>query len=310
MIEIPVLFATFSRPEYAFQTFNAIRKAKPRKLYFYSNKARSENAAEVERNEQIRSLAAQVDWDCELKTFFREEYVDIYKSLWGAYDWVFNNEEQAIILEEDCVPSLAFFDFCRQMLNTFRNDQRIWVISGNNFIEGYNPNGYDYFYSYFPYMYGWASWRDRWQKVIRDRLPYNMIKDYRLFDHIYVDPEAVRQALKFTKEIVDTPAWDYRFTISMKCHGAFGIIPKMNLVSNIGISGEHNTGVQSIFHLKAMPESGTYIINNPPPFVFPDYGYARHWYDTYYLKRTRFAYRVKMALSRYLKILFKVGSIL
>ena len=310
MTEIPVLFVTFARPEYAFQTFSAIRNAKPRKLYFYSNKARPGNVTEVEKNEQVRALITQVDWECEIRIFLREEYVDIYTSLWSAYDWIFDNEEQAIILEEDCVPSLAFFDFCGQQLPKFKNDLRIWVISGNNFIEDYNPNGYDYFYSYFPYMYGWASWRDRWKKVIRDRLPYNKIKDYRLFDHIYVDPDAVRQALKFTREIVDTPAWDYRFTISMKCHGGFGIIPKINLVSNVGISGEHNTGVRSIFHHRLLPESGKYIINNPPPFVFPDYGYTRHWYDTYYLKRTRFVYRVKMFLLNILRKLSKEGSTL
>jgi hypothetical protein len=86
-----------------------IKKAKPKKLYFYSNKARVDRPDEVRNNEEIRSWVKEIDWDCELHTFFREEYVDVYTSVQGAMDWVFENEEQAIVLEDDCVPSVAFF---------------------------------------------------------------------------------------------------------------------------------------------------------------------------------------------------------
>ncbi len=292
MVRTPVLFVTFARPEYARQTFDSIKKAKPAKLYFYSNKARESNMEETERNDQIRSFVNEIDWDCELKTFLRDEYVDIYTSLWSAFDWIFDNEEQAIILEEDCVPSKAFFDFCDQMINSFKDDPRIWVVSGNNFIEGYNPNGYDYFFSYFPFMYGWASWRDRWHKIIRGSLPYEKIREYRLFDQIYADRQAAKSAVKFTERIKDTPAWDYRLTISMKCNGGFGIIPKVNLVSNIGLTGTHNEGRQSIFHQRPLPGFEKYVINNPPPFIVPDFGYSKCWYDSYYLKRKKFLNRI------------------
>lgn len=294
----PVLFITFARPEYARQTFDGIKKAKPAKLYFYSNKARVEKLDEIERNNQIREFADEIDWECDLKLFFREEYVDVYTSLWGAIDWVFENEEQAIILEEDCVPSLAFFDFCEQLLPKYKDDHRVWVISGNNFIEGFNPSGYDYFYSYFPYMYGWASWRNRWQKVIRNRLPYEEIKNYRLFDQIYIKKDAVKKALNFTKRIVNTRAWDYRFTISMKCQGSFGIIPKDNLVSNIGISGAHNKGKHGIFHNRDISEKNTYEIKVIPPFVVPDYRYSNYWYKFYYLKRKNIFLRSFNKLSK------------
>lgn len=289
---VPVLFITFARPDYARQTFEGIKKAKPSILYFYSNKARIDKPDEINKNNAIRAFVDEVDWHCELKTFFREEYVDIYTSLWSAIDWVFENEEQAIILEEDCVPSLAFFDFCSQLLPKLKDDQRIWVLSGNNFIEGYNPNGYDYFYSYFPYLYGWASWRNRWQKVIRERLPYEEIVNYRLFDHIYVKSVAVKQALNFTKKIVDTPAWDYRFTISMKCNGGFGVIPKINLVSNIGITGVHNSRYSGFVHQRCLPENPEYVVAKQPPFIFPDFNYTEHWYKTYYLKKNKILYKI------------------
>jgi hypothetical protein len=302
MVNTPVLFATFSRPDYARKTFDAIKKAKPKKLYFYSDKARDNKPDEIERNNQVRDLVKEIDWDCELITFFREKHSgDIDTSLWGAYDWVFNNEEEVIILEEDCVPSLAFFDFCDQLLPKFKDDPRVWIISGNNIIEDYNPNQYDYFFSFFPYMYGWASWRDRWKKVKRDRLPYEKIKEYHLFNQIYIEPAAAKQALKFTEKIVNTPCWDYHFTISMKCNGGLGVIPKVNLVSNIGIFGEHNKGNQSILHKRSLPAFDKYIINNPPPFVVSDYGYSKYFYNNYYLKRKKLFYLIKEKLLGLLK---------
>jgi hypothetical protein len=306
MVETPVLFVTFARPEYARETFSGIKKARPKKLYFYSDKARENNSDESRRNNIIRSFVNEIDWECDLKTFFREHHSgDIDTSLWSAFDWIFDNEEEAIILEEDCVPSRAFFDFCDQMIPKFKNDSRIWVISGNNFMDKYNPNGYDYFFSHFPFMYGWASWRDRWKKVMRDRLPIEKIREYKLFNQLYVDPRAAKQALKFTEKIVNTPCWDYRLTISMKCHGGFGVIPRINLVSNIGISGEHNAGNKSIFHQRKLPDSDKYIILNEPPFIVADYGYSKNWFDNYYLRNRKLLYRIRRKLIQYLEKLIR-----
>ena len=88
---------------------------------------------------EIRSWVKEVDWDCELHTFFREEYVDVYTSVRGAMDWVFDNEEQAIILEDDCVPSVAFFEYCDFFLDKYKEDKSIGFISGANYLKNYVP---------------------------------------------------------------------------------------------------------------------------------------------------------------------------
>ena len=130
-MDTAVLFETFARPQYARQVFDQIKKAKPKKLYFYSNKARVDRPDEVRNNEEIRSWVKEIDWDCELHTFFREEYVDVYTSVQGAMDWVFENEEQAIVLEDDCVPSVAFFEYCDFFLNKYKEDKSILLPSGS-----------------------------------------------------------------------------------------------------------------------------------------------------------------------------------
>lgn len=291
MIEIPVLLVTFSRPEYARQTFNAIKQARPKKFYFYSNKARIDYPDELERNNQVRALVKEIDWDCELKTFFREEYVDIYTSLWGAFDWIFDNEDQAIILEEDCVPSLAFFDFCEQLLPKYKNDWRIWLISGDNFFESYNPNGYDYIFSRYPFQYGWASWKSRWEKIERDNIPWPEMKRYYLNHQLYALSK--RKTTFLTKRIEKifqflqkNPAWDYTLGFTLMKEGGFGIIPSMNLVSNIGYFGVHNKGGKSIVHNRKTTVVDTYIINNEPPFVVPDYKYDQYFFEHMFYRRS------------------------
>lgn len=299
MYKTPVLFITFARPDYAKKTFQAIRASKPSKLYFYSNKSRNGENDETRRNDEVRSLIKLVDWECELKIFFREEYVDIYTSLWGAIDWVFANEQESIILEEDCLPSKAFFSYCDKLLEKFRNDKRIWLLSGNNFIEDFNPNSYDYFFSHLPYLYGWATWRDRWEEVYRAPLPYDRIKEYSLFDQIYVNPKVAKQALKFTKTIINTPSWDYRVQMTMKCNGGLGIIPKINLTSNIGLIGEHNKVMQSsVFHNRELPEMDDYPVVNPPPFVVSDFKYNSKFYSVFYSRKKIFLRKLRNRFSQ------------
>ena len=128
MVQTPVLFETFVRIDYARKVWDAIKTAQPKKLYFYSNKGRKDIEGEIEKNDEIRSWIKEIDWDCDLHTWFRDECVNQYISLKGAMDWVFSNEEQAIVLEDDCVPSLAFFSYCDQLLEKFKNDKRVWLI--------------------------------------------------------------------------------------------------------------------------------------------------------------------------------------
>ena len=145
MVQSPVLFITFSRPEYARQTWESIKLAQPKVLYFYSNKARADRVEEQERNDEIRSYIKEINWDCDLHLFFQVEHVDIYTSLRSAISWLFNNETEGIILEEDCVPTMAFFSFCDQMLSYYRDEQKVWCISGDNYLD-YSPKGKDYFF--------------------------------------------------------------------------------------------------------------------------------------------------------------------
>ncbi len=282
MVKTAVLFITFARPEFARQTFDAIKKAKPQKLYFYSNRAREDRPDEVAKNNEIRAYVDEINWDCNLKTFFRDEYVDIYTSLWGAFDWVFDNEEQAILLEEDRVPSLAFFDFCEQLLPKFKDNQRVWYISGTNYFESskkINPGKYDYFFSSFASVTGWATWRDRWRQIQRDGVCIKAVKDLKIFEQVFCSEKwAKREYKRWSKRTINGiymhNAWDIMLQISLRINNGVGIVPIKNLASNIGIYGAHVTVKNKYtMELKASNDD-KYIIKNHPPYVFSDIEYT------------------------------------
>lgn len=300
MVETPVLFVTFVRPDYARQTWEGIKATKPKTLYFYSNKGRAEKEGEVERNNEIRSYINEIDWDCDLHIFFREECVNVYDSLRGAIDWLFDNEERGIILEEDCVPTKAFFSFVDQMIEKFKEDKRVWCISGDNIIKQ-NPSGYDYMFFHLHAMYGWASWRDRWRMVNWDHLYIKETIDEHIYYRLFKTKEQAKAKEKALSNMEDmlyrTKCWDYIFGLCMDQYHALTVQPKEHLVKNIGVTGQHHTKAKvSQYNCEPNPSAEEYVIAKEPPFVFADF---EHDYLTYcqLLRKPSFFKRVKNRLS-------------
>lgn len=287
MVETPVLYITFARPEYARQSFAAVKKAKPKKLYFYSNKSRKDNLDELTRNEQVRSYVKQIDWDCEVKIWFREEYVDVYTSLWGAIDWVFSHEEKAIIIEEDVVASLAFFDFVDKIIDRYKDDHNVWMISGNNCTPEYNPEHLSFWGTRFIHIFGWASWRDRWTSIDREMQHWSEFRKSKAFnDYWGMSICSIVQRLYFDKVYKNYDRynpWDYVFAYNMVKNRAYCIVPKINLVADVGVSGVHHK--QQIKSPYRVDEdiSREYDISNPPSTIEPTSYDEGHFYS-YILK--------------------------
>lgn len=307
MVETAVLFETYIRDDYARVSFDAIKKAKPKKLYFYSNKAREDHPDDLRRNELIRSWVKEIDWDCDLHTFFREEYVDQYTSLSGAINWVFENEEQAIILEDDCVASLAFFDYCEKMLDKYKDEPRIWMISGDNYMEEYNPHGYDIMYTKDMQIYGWASWRDRWNKIDWN---YDFISDYEksgFIDSFF----STNKQRKFYKKlfslqhefIMRTHCWDFVFVNTGWIHNALAVFPSKNLVENIGLDGVHaKQHKKAPYNKEVTYTKDIYEIVNVPPFFQEDFLYQNKVFFSVRYKPTLLVYRIINKLKRMFNI--------
>lgn len=282
MVQTPVLYITFARPEYASQSFAAIRKAQPKKLYFYSNKARSDRTDEIKRNEEVRSYVQQIDWDCEVKTWFRDEYVDVFTSIWGAIDWVFDNEKEAIVIEEDVVTSPAFYDYMDTLIEKYRDNRKVWILSGDNATPQYNPSGLSYFPTRFPDIYGWASWSDRWHALDREMKEWPKFRKSKAYHNYYENwLQRKLQHIYFNQVYNKRPTynpWDFIFTYNLALNKAYCLMPFVNMVADIGIVGANHKSSEERPLDRIKIESESFPFHNGEPFEIQPTSFDKHFY--------------------------------
>lgn len=230
-----VLFLVFNRPDTTTQVFEAIRQAKPPRLYVASDGPRVGQEGEAERVAEVRVIATAVDWPCEVKTLFREENLGCRYAPSGAIDWFFEHEEQGIILEDDCLPHPDFFRYCQACLNKFKTDHRIWHINGNNF--GADKSLYrddDISFISLAQVWGWASWADRWKYSEKNTfyLSEHAQKSMAKWNISEIAKINKKHHLESLKRGLD--AWDYQWQITVLNHSGYAISPSSNLITNVG----------------------------------------------------------------------------
>lgn len=295
----PVLFLIFNRPVTTQKVFNAIRQAKPRQLFVAADGPREDKEGEKKKCEQSREIIEQVDWDCEVKTLFRDKNLGCKIAVSSAIDWFFENVEEGIILEDDCLPSQSFFWFCQELLVYYRNDTRIMHIGGCPHVVIDNKrNNSSYYFSKYSHIWGWATWRRAWKYYDVNLSLWPKAKlSKRYFDMFHDKREAYFRKKIWDKtynNFIDT--WDYQWLFAVRSQSGLSILPIKNLINNIGF-GEEAT------HTKQIPEGffeKKYEIYFPiqhPEFVLIDSSA-----DAIYAKRTYKTNIIKRLLSKVKKI--------
>jgi len=255
---LPVAFIIFNRPDTTERVFAEIARAKPPKLLVVGDGPRTGRPGEAEKVAAARAIIQRVDWDCEVLTNFSEVNLGCKKRVSSGIDWVFEQVEEAIILEDDCLPDITFFRFCQEMLERYRNDQRIGMISGDNFQFGRRYGDDSYYFSKYVHIWGWATWRDRWvgsYDVSMAKWP--RVRDEGMIADIVGDVhEAVYWGKIFERVhrgAIDT--WDYQWVFANWVNGRSSVVPAVNLISNIGfgVNATHTTGVSELENLPITP---------------------------------------------------------
>jgi hypothetical protein len=236
-----VLFLVFNRPDTTRQVFEAIRVAQPPRLYIAADGPRPRRDGEVERCAITRQIASSVDWPCEVRTLFREQNLGCKQAVSSAITWFFENEEQGIILEDDCLPEQSFFGYCDELLIHYKNDMRIWQISGSTFFpEAITKSDADYFYTRYGSIWGWASWRRAWQHYDPDLKNWPEMSRPEVLSNVYPDEaERVQKSslgAKLFNSEIDT--WDYQWGYAKNFNHALSIAPKLNQIVNIGFGND------------------------------------------------------------------------
>lgn len=246
MTKTPVLFIIFNRLDTVKQSFEPIRKYQPEKLYVAADGPRGSKAGEAERCEEVRKwVVDNIDWDCVVHTLFREKNVGCGQGPKQAIDWLFENEEMGVILEDDCVASESFFEFAYQMLLKYRDDKRISIICGSNFDKdgNFKAEDADYFFSVVPYTWGWATWRRNWEDYDFSMSRWNQLNKGRLLKFMFKDAEHRNYwRYVFDETVGKNPhdIWDYQFFFSCYQKHQLAIVPNVNQINNIGV-GEDAT---------------------------------------------------------------------
>lgn len=219
---VPVLFLVFNRPEKTKQVFDRIRSVKPKYLYVAADGPRANKEGECIVCKEVRDIISKVDWDCEVKYLLREENLGCSKAIVSAIDWFFDNEEQGIILEDDCLPDTSFFTYCNELLFKYKDNNQVMIISGTNLGNSFGSNSY--FFSRYGQIWGWATWRDAWHKYERNIIENDADLKFR----------STREK-NFWKKNFSNVIWDVQWAIySIWKNNGIAIIPNKNLVSNIG----------------------------------------------------------------------------
>lgn len=236
-LKTAVLLLVFNRPDTTKQVFEAIRKAKPPMLYVAADGARADMPDETEKVEEVRKIATQVDWDCEVKTLFRDDNLGCKVAVSSAIDWFFENEEEGIILEDDCLPSQSFFWFCQELLEKYRNDTRIMHIAGSTYVEKKdNFNHYSYHFARVGGIWGWATWRRAWKLYEPEMESWPQAKNDNIMKDLFIGELELYKLYNswFKMAYQNNYTWDYQWTYTKIIHSSLNIMPCKNLIRNIG----------------------------------------------------------------------------
>lgn len=281
-----VLLLVFNRPETTQQVFEAIREAKPPRLYIAADGPRDDKPQEKKRCDEVRRIVSSVDWKCDIKKMFRNTNHGCKKGVSSGIEWFFENEEEGIILEDDCLPNQSFFLYCDDLLKRYRNDTRIGMIAGSKFGRYTESNNSDYFFSRLVQIWGWASWRRSWKLYdINIRRYPEFIKC-----NGYKKLGISGRIEKYTKTGYDLvfqggiDTWDYQWSFAMLSNGMLTAVPRVSMIKNIGYGEDatHTKNQNKKYDAAGIMELGEIIKPiKHPEFIIPD--------DVYDMKKTESA---------------------
>lgn len=269
-VNSPVLFLVFNRPNTTIKVFDAIREVKPSRLYISSDGPRPKNDSDISEINAVRDyVLANIDWNCEVKTLFRESNLGCKDAVSSGISWFFENEDEGIILEDDCLPNQSFFRFCDSLLDKYRHDERVRHISGVNFIGNDVVTESSYYFSRFTHVWGWASWKRVWkdydknlellERFLRSDNLWNIYPDKRMIELIKKELMRVKNG--------ELNTWDFQYLFLNLIQNGLTIIPCKSLVENIGFGAGATHDYSHGIKLQQAEEISGELIH--PDFLVP-----------------------------------------
>ncbi len=245
----PVLFLIFNRPDATQKVFDAIREAKPAKLFVAADGPRLSKPEDNAKCFASRKIIEQVDWECDVQTLFREENLGCRIAISSAIDWFFEYVDEGIILEDDCLPSKSFFWFCQELLEKFRDVEQVMQINGNYYLDGLMEFKESYYFSALNACWGWATWKRAWKKFDSKMTGFHDYKKTENIEKYFQDKEISSWMESYLDEAAmpDCNIWSTQWAYAIIKSNGLSITPTVNLVQNIGFTKDATTGSYESF---------------------------------------------------------------
>ena len=262
IFKIPILFLIFNRPKYTNVVFNAIKNLQPKNLYVAADGPRVNCQDDIFNCYVTRKISLNINWDCNLRTLFRDHNLGCGRAISEAITWFFNNVDYGIILEDDCVPCDSFFFFCKELLEKYQFNKRIMHINGNNFnlpLKNLSKKdrSYSYHFGSFAQVWGWASWKRAWENYDYTMRSWKDKKVRKKLRHKFPGIGSfLERSVSFDmvqNGKIDT--WDYQWQYAVLVNNGLAIIPKYNLITNIGYGNDST-------HIKAFNKNRNNLPTN------------------------------------------------
>jgi len=252
-IDVPVAMIFFNRPEQLKKVFESVKKAAPSKLFLIQDGARDNKPSDTENILKCREIVNDIDWECEVVRDYSDVNLGCGARISSGISKVFESVDRLIILEDDCVPSDSFYGFCKEMLDRYSEDERIYMVTGMNHLNEYNSVNSDYFFAKVGSIAGWATWKRFWDNVdfsmknLENPEILRMIKLCSQSNYLFAG--RYENALKKKKQLdrgEKLSSWSTQVGLASMLNSQFVIVPRVNLMTNIGLTGESANSVDSI----------------------------------------------------------------
>lgn len=236
-----IVLIVFRRPGPTRQVLEAIRQAKPTRLFVVADGPREGRAEEVLLCAQTRAVVETgVDWPCEVIKLYAEKNLGCARRVSSGLDAVFAQVPEAIILEDDCLPDSTFFPFCEVLLERFRNETRVAQIAGCSYQDVVPSDGLSYHFSRYPICWGWATWRRAWKDYDHAMQAWNDTTLRRRIWRSFTHPDERRYWRLNLRDTArgEVDSWAYRWAFAIFRTDQLCVNPYLNLVSNIGFGAD------------------------------------------------------------------------
>jgi len=243
----PVALIIFNRPDTTRKVLDVLRKVKVSELFVIADGPRIDSSSDPQLCTETRSVIDEIDWPCNIYRHFHDKNLGCGHNPATGIDWVFSQVDECIILEDDCIPHLSFFPYCQEMLDRYKNDTRIMMVSGNNHLLNRIQIPESYFFSINTQTHGWATWRRAWEKYDFYMTDWPLVGTFEWLNNLLNHRRYAKSWLKILNwtyhEANKNPeysVWDFQWTYACWKNHALNVIPSVNLVTNAGY-GENST---------------------------------------------------------------------